>query len=100
MRTTHGKFIRFTSLALVASAGTIAASAHGQQVVFDPSPEFNVAISTPTVAECSLAAAGFEAGTPQNVVMAGQLPAACGQVLADHLTATAASHPDRVHKMY
>ncbi|MDZ4063259.1 MAG: hypothetical protein U1E22_01190, partial [Coriobacteriia bacterium] len=82
MRTLHGNLIRFTSFALLASAGTIAGSAQGQQEVFAPTPTQSVSITSPTLQQCSLASRGFAPGTPQNVEMINLLPASCSSVLA------------------
>lgn len=100
MRTLHGNLTRFTSFALLASAGTIAGSAHGQQDVFAQTPTQSVSITSPTLQQCSLASEGFAPGTPQNVEMMNLLPASCSSVLAAELQKRAAATPSKVRKMY
>ncbi len=100
MRTIQGTFIRFTSLALMAAAGTVAGSVHADQAVFGATPKVNYTITSPTVAQCSLSNQGYKPGTPKNVVMMGQLPAACGNVLGRHMQDRAKTDASKVTTMF
>jgi hypothetical protein len=99
MRTIHGTFIRFTSLALLAAAGTVAGTAHSQQVL-SPAPQQQLYIGAPTLETCSLQHLGYVPGTPQNVTFLGSFPAGCYSVLTNELARLSATQPQKIRPMY
>ena len=99
MRTIQGTFIRFTSLALLAAAGTVAGTAHSQQVL-TPTPQMQLSITSPTLAQCSLQHLGFVPGTPKNVTLVGSFPAACHSVLTTELARLSSTQPQKIRPMY
>ena len=99
MRTVHGNIIRFSSLCLLGVAASVAGSAHGQEMVFEQTPNATVGKMSLSVDGCSLAAQGFEPGQPYGPLLQ-PLPAACQSVLGQELQDRVGSNPSQVQPMY
>ena len=100
MRTINGNLVRFTSLCLVAAAGTIAGSAHGQTLAlgggsFGPAPAGSIPVATMSLEACTH---GLQPGVPYTLPIE-PMPAACVDVLGKHMKDTVDAAP-QLHSMY